>query len=58
MPYDYLMEAIERLDKDNKMIMHNILDGIGGADEMESKWDDIVALILIMLDELGEEEDE
>ena len=38
------------------MIMHNILDGIGCADEMESKWDDIVALVLIMLDELEEEE--
>ena len=56
MPYDYLMEAIERLDKENKMIMHDILNGIGCADEMESKWDDIVALVLIMLDELEEEE--
>ena len=56
MPYDYLLEAIERLDEENRMIMHKILDGIGCAEEMDSKWDDIVSLVLIMLDELEEEE--
>ena len=56
MPIEYLMEAIERMSKENKMIMHEILDKLDSAEKLDSKWDEVVALALLMLDELEEEE--
>ena len=57
MPIRYLMEAIERLKAEDRMVMRDILNNVSSAEDMDDKWDEIVTLVLLMIDELeGEEE--
>jgi len=57
MPIEYLMEAIERLKAEDRMVMRDILNNVSSAEDMDDKWDEIVTLVLLMIDELeGEEE--
>jgi hypothetical protein len=56
MPLDYLLEAIERLNEENKLIINELLSTVTSAEDMDYKWDTLVALVLLMLEELEEEE--
>ena len=56
MPIEYLLEAIERLKEEDRMVMKEILDNVSSAEDMDNKWNEIVTLVLLMLEELEEEE--